>query len=65
MLSLLYLVLSNLTLAGKNFIDNFEVKGSVFNLFDKSDDYPALKNTIPTNYPQPGKSFFIELRYQF
>jgi outer membrane receptor for ferrienterochelin and colicin len=49
----------------KNFIDNFEVKGSVFNFFDKSDDDPALKNTIPTDYPQPGKSFFIELRYQF
>ncbi len=28
--------LANLTLIGKNLVDNFEVRGSVFNLFDKS-----------------------------
>lgn len=64
MLSLLYLVLSNLTLVGKNFIGNFKVKGSVFNFYDKSDDDPALNNTVPTDYPQPAKSFFTELRYR-
>jgi iron complex outermembrane receptor protein len=57
--------LVNLTLIGKSFVDNFEIKGSVFNLFDKSYDDPAPKNTVPTDYPQPGRSFIIELRYQF
>ena len=54
-----------MTLIGKNFIDNFEIRGSVFNLFDKSYDDPAPKNTILTDYPQEGRSFTIELRFEF
>ncbi len=57
--------LVNLTLIGKNFIDNFEVRGSIFNLFDKSYDDPAPKNTVPTDYPQQGRSIMVELRYKF
>jgi iron complex outermembrane receptor protein len=57
--------LTNLTLIGKNFIDNFEIRGSVFNLFDKSYDDPAPMDTVPTDYPQQGISFRIELRFQF
>jgi iron complex outermembrane receptor protein len=57
--------LVNLTLIGKNFWDNFEIKGSVFNLFDKSYDDPAPKNTVSTDYPQQGRSFIFELRYKF
>ena len=57
--------LVNLTLIGKNFVDNFEIRGSVFNLFDKSYDDPAPKDTVPTDYPQPGRSFIIELRFEF
>jgi iron complex outermembrane receptor protein len=57
--------LVNMTLIGRNFIDNFEVRGSVFNIFDKSYDDPAPKNTVPTDYPQQGRSFTIELRFEF
>ncbi|MGR3293535.1 MAG: TonB-dependent receptor plug domain-containing protein [Candidatus Scalindua sp.] len=57
--------LVNLTLIGRNFIDHLEVRGSVFNLFDKSYDDPAPKNTVPTDYPQQGRSFIIELRFEF
>ncbi len=57
--------LVNLTLIGKNFVDNFEIRGSVNNLFDKSYDDPAQKDTVPTDFPQQGISFNIELRYQF
>ena len=57
--------LVNLTLIGRNFIDNFEIKGSVFNLFDKGYDDPAPMGTVPTDYPQPGRSFIVELRYSF
>ena len=55
----------NLTLIGKNFVDNFEVRGSVFNLFDKSYYDPSPQNTVPTDYPQQGRSFIIELRFEF
>ncbi|MCR4289290.1 MAG: TonB-dependent receptor [Candidatus Scalindua sp.] len=57
--------LVNMTLIGKNFIDNLEVRGSVFNLFDKSYDDPAPQNTVPTDYPQQGRSFVVELRFEF
>ena len=57
--------LVNLTLIGRNFMDNLEIKGSVFNLFDKSYEDPSPKNTIPTDHPQPGRSFNVELQYRF
>ncbi|KHE94042.1 Colicin I receptor precursor [Candidatus Brocadiaceae bacterium S225] len=57
--------LVNLTLIGRNFIDNFEIRGSVFNLSDKSYDDPAPKDTVSTDYPQQGRSFMFELRYEF
>lgn len=57
--------LVNLTLIGKKFMDNFEITGSVFNLFDQGYEYPAPNNTVPTDFPQPGRSFIVELRYQF
>ncbi|ODS32328.1 MAG: TonB-dependent receptor [Candidatus Scalindua rubra] len=57
--------LVNLNFIGKNFMDNFEIRGSVFNLFDKGYDDPAPQNTVPTDYPQQGRSFIVELRYQF
>ncbi len=57
--------LVNLTLIGKNFIDHLEIKGSIFNLFDKSYKDSAPRNTVPTDYPQPGRSFIVELQYQF
>ncbi len=58
-------MLVNLTLIGKKFMDNFEITGSVFNLFDKGYEYPAPKNTVPTDFPQQGRSFMVEMRYEF
>ncbi|KHE93254.1 MAG: TonB-dependent receptor [Candidatus Scalindua brodae] len=57
--------LSNFTLIGKNFIDNLEIKGSVYNLFDKSYDDPAPMDTVSTDYPQQGRSFRIELQFKY
>ena len=57
--------LSNFTLIGKSFIDNFEIRGSVFNLFDKSYDDPSPMDTVPTDYPQQGRSLRIEFRFSF
>ncbi len=57
--------LVDLTLIGKNFLNNFEIRSSVFNLFDKKYYDPSPQNTVPTDYPQPGRSFMVELRYKF
>ncbi len=57
--------LVNLTLIGKNFIDKFEIRGSVFNLFDKSYYDPSPQGTVPTDYPQQGRAFVVELRFGF
>jgi iron complex outermembrane receptor protein len=57
--------LVDLTLIGKNFVDNFEIRGSVHNLFDKSYKDPAKVDTVPTDFPQQGRSFIVELRYEF
>ncbi|MEE9214982.1 MAG: TonB-dependent receptor [Thermodesulfobacteriota bacterium] len=57
--------LVDLTLIGRNFVDNFEIRGSVHNLFDKSYEDPAKVDTVPTDFPQQGISFMVELRYEF
>lgn len=57
--------LTDFTLIGRNFLDNFEIRGSVNNLFDKKYYDPSPQNTVPTDYPQQGRSFMIELRYEF
>ena len=57
--------LVNLTVIGRNFTNNLEIRSSIFNLFDKGYKDPAPKDTVPTDYPQPERSFVVELRYQF
>lgn len=57
--------LVNLTLIGKNFMDNFEIRGSVFNLFDHEYDDPSFIGGAPSDHPQPRRSFMVELRYEF
>ncbi len=57
--------LVDFTLIGKNFMDNFEIRGSVQNLLDKDYDDPAPVNTVPSDFPQQGRFFFVELRYEF
>ncbi|GJQ58059.1 MAG: TonB-dependent receptor [Candidatus Scalindua sp. AMX11] len=55
----------NMTFIGQHFLDNFEIRGHVNNLFDKGYDDPSPINTVPTDYPQPKRSFYVELRYSF
>lgn len=57
--------LVNLTLIGRKFMDNFEIKGSVSNLFNKGYDDPAPVDTVPTDFPQQGRSFIVELQYKY
>ncbi|MFQ5787583.1 MAG: TonB-dependent receptor domain-containing protein, partial [Thermodesulfobacteriota bacterium] len=57
--------LVDLTLIGKNFMDSLEIRGSAHNLFDKKYFDPSPQNTVPTDYPQQGRSFMVEFRYEF
>lgn len=56
--------LTNLTLTAKEFLDNFKVKASLFNMFDKKYTDPSPANTLPDDLPRPGRTFFIELEYK-
>lgn len=51
----------NATVIAKNFLDRFEVRGSVYNLLDS--DYSVPYPSLPQDFPQPGRSFLVELRY--
>ena len=57
----------NTTLIAKNFLkgyENLEVRGSIYNLFDK--DYTSPEDpSLPDDMPQPGRNFIIELKYKF
>jgi len=57
--------LLNLTLKAKNFYKEMWIKTSMDNLLDKKYDDPTPINTIPTDIPRPGRTFFIELGYDF
>ena len=57
--------LLNLTLNTKEFFKGFNVKASLFNILDKDYNDPAPVNTIATDLPRPGRTFFLELGYDF
>ncbi|OQX04251.1 MAG: hypothetical protein BWK80_53965 [Desulfobacteraceae bacterium IS3] len=61
--------ISNATIIAKHLapkIDGLELRGSVYNIFDKQylDPSPLGRN-IPGDYPMPGRSFVIEAKYKF
>jgi outer membrane receptor protein involved in Fe transport len=56
----------NTTLIVKKFLkgyENLELRGSIYNLFDK--DYTSPEYYLPNDMPQPGRNFFVEARYKF
>ncbi len=55
--------LVDFTLIGKDFMDSFEIRGSVQNLFDKDYDDPAPKGIVSADYPRQERSFMAELSY--
>ncbi len=60
--------LVNTTLTVRKFsekLDGLELKASVYNLFDKDYVDPAPPDTLPGDYPQPGRSFVFEMRYEW
>ncbi len=57
--------LLNLTLIAKNFFKDMKITASLNNLLDKNYNDPTPINTIPTDLPRPGRTFFVELGYSF
>ena len=52
------------------FTENLELRGSLFNIFDEKYAYSAPLQadgtfTLEDDYPAPGRTFFLELRYSF
>ena len=48
-----------------NFYKTMELRASLYNLFDEDYAYPAPPFTLAYDYPAPGRSFVLELRYTF
>jgi outer membrane receptor protein involved in Fe transport len=42
-----------------------ELRASLYNLFDEDYSYPAPMFTLANDYPAPGRSVFLEVRYKF
>ncbi len=57
-------MLVDVTLIAKEFWNTMEIKGSIYNLFDKKYVDPALP-TLPDDDPQPGRSYMLEISYKF
>jgi iron complex outermembrane receptor protein len=59
----------NATLIAKKFLEGYEgleVRGSVYNLFDK--DYTSPTGgwlDLPDDMPRPGRNFLVEVKYKF
>jgi iron complex outermembrane receptor protein len=58
----------NATLIARKFLkglEGLELRGSVYNLFDKEYTAPTGMGQLPGDYPRPGRNFLLEMRYKF
>ena len=58
----------NATLLAKRLaprLEGLEIRGSVYNLFDKDYTVPTPKYGLPVDFPMPGRSVILEVRYVF
>ncbi len=58
----------NATVIAKKFIpqlEGFEVRGTVYNILDADYTVPTSKDGLPVDYPMPGRSFLVDIRYTF
>jgi iron complex outermembrane receptor protein len=61
-------ITANVGLIAKNFLKELkglEVRGMVYNLFNKQYTSPTGPGELPDDMPMPGINFFVELRYAF
>lgn len=55
----------NTTLIARKFIEGLELRGSVYNLLGADYSFPTPVNTLPEDFPMPGRTFMVELQYEF
>ena len=58
----------NTTLIAKKFLkgyENLELRGSIYNPFDKDYTSPTGKGELPNDMPRPGRNFMVEVKYKF
>ena len=58
----------NATLIARKFLkglEGLELRGSVHNLFDKDYTSPARATELLDDFPMPGRTFLLEMRYKF
>lgn len=55
----------NATLIAKKFLKGLEIRGSVYNLFDKEYAFPTAVDSLSAEQPMPGRNFIVELQYEF
>jgi outer membrane receptor protein involved in Fe transport len=56
------------TVIAKKFLEGYEgleIRGSVYNLFDKDYTSPHADPSLPHDVPWPGRSFIVEVKYSF
>ena len=58
----------NATLLLRKFIpalEDFEVRGSIYNILDEDYTVPTAKDGLPVDYPMPGRQFLVDVQYTF
>ena len=58
----------NTTLLLRKFLpklEDFEIRGSLYNIFDEDYTVPTAKDGLPVDYPMPGRQFLVDLQYAF
>jgi iron complex outermembrane receptor protein len=58
------------TVVNTNFIvmdlvEGMELRATLYNVLDETYSYPAPTGSLPDDYPAPGRSVFLEARYDF
>ena len=60
--------IANATLIAKKFLKGYEgleLRGSIYNLFDKDYTSPTDKMELLNDMPRPGRNFIVEVKYKF
>ena len=57
--------LVDVVVRGRNFHPRIEVAGTLQNLFDTRYADPSPVGGLPGDYPRPGRSFFVKMKYRF
>jgi len=55
----------DVTLIARKFIESLELRASVYNVLDEEYAIATQEDSLPVDFPMPGRSFLFEARYAF